>query len=30
MARRAPLTVAEKETIFLGKLAGKRLADLAA
>jgi len=29
MARREPLTVEEKETIYFGKLAGKRLRDLA-
>lgn len=29
MTRRAPLTVEEKETIYFGKLAGRRLADLA-
>jgi transposase InsO family protein len=30
MARRTPLTFGEKETIYLGKLEGKRLEDLAA
>ena len=29
MRRRAPLAVAQREAIYFGKLAGKRLADLA-